>query len=436
MAITVKKELPKLFCTVLREFKPDGVTPIWEVNKTLQNRLEYLLEKQPSLATEDECTVHWIDIYRDRARTKPQTKLVETFLCYYLQQIAYQVANKTYNSAVVGMSKTETGTYKKDELFAIANAKIPKVIQNFNPNAIADFTAVSGSRLGAYAYQVFRNAVRAAISLQQIDRLSDWGLLVYGVSPRYLVQALQEQGMDEIGIKYHRLILQSFQQVHRMAGSASSEATPTPSLSPVETEWRRSQRLPEPTEDRFQEIIACYNRLRADRPQYQDLPELAADSTPCVKQCLRQCAQSVRTAKQEPQIVSLNKLLKQEDTELGDLIPDTQTHTPIVAVTQDEFLTVLRRKVAELAPQWQTAMRLIYGQGSIQAAVASELKVDQCTVSRWQNGNRGKGGWLRTLQEKLAAHYEPTFALTPELLNQATGIEALEYYLELLFSNN
>jgi RNA polymerase sigma factor (sigma-70 family) len=436
MAITVKKELPKLFCTVLKEFKPDGVTPIWEVNQTLQNRLEHLLEKQPSLVTEDECTVHWISIYRDRERTKPQTKLVETFLCYYLQQIAYQVANKTYNSAVIGMSRTETGTYKKDELFAIANAKIPKVIQNFNPNAIAEFTSVSGSRLGAYAYQVFRNAVRAAISLQQIDRLSDWGLLIYGVSPRYLMQALQEQGMEKLEIDYHRSILYSFQQVHRMAGTMGSEIDHPTSLSPVETEWRRSRRLPEPSEDQLQATIDCYNRLRADRPQYQALPALIAADTALVKAALRHCAQAVRIAKQEPQLVSLNKLLKQEDTELGDLIPDTQNHLPIVAVAQDEFLSVLRRQVAELAPTWQTAMKLIYGQGSIQSAVARQLQVDQCTVSRWQNGNRGKGGWLRTLQEKLAAHYEPNFALTPELLDRVTGIEALEYYLELLFSSN
>jgi RNA polymerase sigma factor (sigma-70 family) len=435
MAITVKKELPKLFCTVLKEFKPDGVTPIWEVNQTLQNRLENLLEKQPSLVTEDECTVHWISIYRDRERTKPQTKLVETFLCYYLQQIAYQVANKTYNSAVVGMSKTETGIYKKDELFAIANAKIPKVIQNFNPNAIAEFTSVSGSRLGAYAYQVFRNAVRAAISLQQIDRLSDWGLLIYAVSPRYLIQALHEQGTDKLEIDYHRTILHSFQQVHRMAGTMGSASVPT-AVSPVETEWRRSRRLPEPSEDQLQATIACYNRLRADRPQYQDLPALTQADSAIVKAALRHCAQAVRTAKQEPQLVSLNKLLKQEDTELGDLIPDTQNHLPIVAVAQDEFLSVLRRQVTELAPTWQTAMKLIYGQGAIQSAVARQLQVDQCTVSRWQNGNRGKGGWLRTLQEKLAAHYEPNFALTPELLDRVTGVEALEYYLELLFSNN
>jgi RNA polymerase sigma factor (sigma-70 family) len=435
MAITVKKELPKLFCTVLKEFKPDGVTPIWEVNQTLQNRLENLLEKQPFLVTEDECTVHWISIYRDRERTKPQTKLVETFLCYYLQQIAYQVANKTYNSAVVGMSKTETGTYKKDELFAIANAKIPKVIQNFNPNAIVEFTSVSGSRLGAYAYQVFRNAVRAAISIQQIDRLSDWGLLIYGISPRYLMQALQEQGMEKLEIDYHRSILYSFQQVHRAAGLPSSASVPTP-LSSVETEWRRSRRLPEPSEDQLQATISYYNRLRTDRPQYQALPALTAADSTIVKDALRHCAQAVRTAKQEPQLVSLNKILKQEDTELGDLIPDTQNHLPIVAVAQDEFLSVLRRQVAELAPTWQTAMKLIYGQGAIQSAVARQLQVDQCTVSRWQNGNRGKGGWLRTLQEKLAAHYEPTFALTPELLDRVTGVEALEYYLELLFSNN
>ncbi len=450
MAITVKKELPKLFCTVLREFKPDGVTPIWEVNKTLQNRLENLLEKQPLLLTEDACTVHWIGLYRDRERPKPQIKLVESFLCYYLQQIAYQVANKTYNSAVIGMSRSETGTYKKDELFAIANAKIPKVIQNFNPNAIADFTPSSGSRLAAYAYQVFRNALRAAISLQQIDRLSDWGLLVYGVTPSYLVKALQEQGMDDVEIKYHRLILQSFQHAHRIAGLAQSApvakseaivnslAHPPQQDRPVtvETEWKRSSRLPAPDAAQIQAIITCYNKFRQDRPQYQDLPALTADSGSLVIQCLSQCAHAVRAAKQEPQLVSLNKLLKQEDTELGDLIPDLQTHSPLVAVTQDEFLTVLRRHVAELSPQWQAAMKLIYGQGLKQAAVASQCQVDQCTVSRWQNGNRGKGGWLRTLQEKLVAHYEPTLVLTPELLNQATGIEALEYYLELLYSSN
>jgi RNA polymerase sigma factor (sigma-70 family) len=454
MAITVKKELPKLFCTVLREFKPDGVTPIWEVNKTLQNRLENLLEKQPSLLTEDECTVHWIGLYRDRERSNPQLKLVESFLCYYLQQIAYQVANKTYNSAVVSMSRTETGTYKKDELFAIANAKIPKVIQNFNPNAIAEFTASSGSRLGAYAYQVFRNAVRAEISIQQIDRLSDWGLLVYGVTPSYLVKALQEQGMADDEIKYHRLILHAFQQTHRVAGVQQPSPTmpkrepivsggidadrqiPPPSNRPVavETEWKRSSRLPAPNEEQIQSIITCYNQLRQDRPQYQDLPPLTASCGNMVIQSLSYCAQAVRTAKQEPQLVSLNKLLRQEDTELGDLIPDLQTHSPIVAVTQDEFVTVLRRQVEELSPQWQVAMKLIYGKGFKQAAVASQCQVDQCTVSRWQHGNRGKGGWLRTLQEKLAAHYEPTLVLTTELLNQTTGIEALEYYLELLYS--
>jgi RNA polymerase sigma factor (sigma-70 family) len=440
MTITVRKELPKLFCTVLREFKPDGVTPIWEVNKTLQNRLENLLEKQPSLLTEDECTVHWIDIYRDRTRTKPQTKLVESFLCYYLQQIAYQVANKTYNSAAVGMSKTETGTYKKDELFAIANAKIPKVIQNFNPNAINEFTASSGSRLAAYAYQVFRNALRAAISFQQIDRLSDWGLLVYGVTPRYLEKALQEQGMDDVEIKYHRLILQSFQHVHRRTGLAqfsqitNDEAVSSDNRARLETEWKRSSRLPAPDEQQLQEIIKCYHQLRQDRPQYQELPLLPANSDHLVLECLHQCARAVRIAKQQPPLVSLNKHLKQEDTELGDLIPDLQTYSPISAVTQDEFLTVLRRQVTELAPQWQTAMQLIYGKGLTQSAVAKYCQVDQCTVSRWQNGNRGKGGWLRTIQEKLVAYYEPNLVLTPELLNQSTGIETLEYYLELLYT--
>ncbi len=440
MTITVKKELPKLFCTVLREFKPDGVTPIWEVNKTLEHRLENLLEKQPYLLTEDECTVHWIDIYRDQARPNPQTKLVETFLCYYLQQIAYQVANKTYNSAVVTMSKTETGTYKKDELFAIANAKIPKIIQNFNPNAISEFTASSGSRLAAYAYQVFRNAVRAAISFQQIDRLSDWGLLVYGVTPRYLEKALAEQGMEDLEIKYHRLILQSFQQIHRSTGLAQfspiSKDEPVSSnlnRAKLETEWKRSSRLPAPNEQQIQEIIKYYNQLRQDRPQYQKLPLLSANSGNLILESLHQCAQAIRIAKQEPPVVSLNKHLKQEDTELGDLIPDLQTYSPISAVTQDEFLTVLRRQVAELAPQWQAAMELMYGKGLTQAAVARHCQVDQCTVSRWQNGNRGKGGWLRTLQEKLAAYYEPNLLLTATVLNQATGVETLEYYLELLY---
>lgn len=435
MAIAVKRELPKLFCTVLREFKADGVTPIWEVNRTLQNRLENLLEKQPSLVTEDECTVRWIDIYRDRECTKPQTKLVESFLCYYLQQIAYQVANKTYNSAVVGMSRTETGTYKKDELFAIANAKIPKVIQNFNPNTIAEFTSDSGSRLGAYAYQVFRNAIRAAISLQQIDRLSDWGLLVYGVSPSYLAKALQEQGMEDVEIKYHRAVLHSFQQVHRISSAAASFSSRSNPGSP-EIEWKRSSRLPEPDESQIQRMIATYNKLRQDRPQYRDLPPLADTDSNLVLQSLRYCAKAVRTAKQEPQLLSLNKPLKNEDSELGDLIPDLQTNSPLVAVAQEEFLAVLRRQLTDISPQWQTAMKLIYGKGLTQAAVASECQVDQCTVSRWQNGNRGKGGWLRTIQEKLVTHYEPTLLLTPELLNQTTGIEALEYYLELIYSLN
>ena len=435
MAIAVKRELPKLFCTVLREFKADGMTPIWEVNKTLQNRLENLLEKQPALVTEDECTVRWIDIYRDQQCTKPQTKLVESFLCYYLQQIAYQVANKTYNSAVVGMSRAETGTYKKDELFAIANAKIPKVIQNFNPNTVTEFTSGSGSRLGAYAYQVFRNAIRAAISLQQIDRLSDWGLLVYGVSPSYLIKALREQGMEDAEISYHRAVLCSFQQVHRLA-TTTSQSHHANIPGSLQREWKRSSRLPQPGEDQIQKMITCYTRLRQDRPQYRTLPPLTQDDSNLILQSLRYCAKAVRTAKQEPHLLSLNKPLKHEGSELGDLIPDSQTNSPLVTVAQEEFLSVLRHQVADISPQWQRAMQLIYGKGLTQAAVASECQVDQCTVSRWQNGNRGKGGWLRTIQEKLVTYYEPALLLTPELLNQTTGVEALEYYLELLYNCN
>jgi hypothetical protein len=133
MATTVKKDLSKVFCTVLREFQPDGVTPIWKISQHLQTRLEQLLEAKPSLATEDECIIYWIDIYRHQERAKPRARSsAELFLCYYLQQIAYQVAHKSYNSLPGGMSTNESSNYKKDELFAIASAKIPKIIQNFD----------------------------------------------------------------------------------------------------------------------------------------------------------------------------------------------------------------------------------------------------------------------------------------------------------------
>jgi RNA polymerase sigma factor (sigma-70 family) len=428
MATTVKKDLSKLFCTVLREFKPDGVTPIWRVNQTLQNRLEQLLDKQPCLATEDECTIHWIDIYRHQERTKPVARLAESFLCYYLQQIAYHVAHKSYNSSPGGMSMNESSNYKKDELFAIASAKIPKIIQNFDPQAIGEFTSGSGSRLAAYAHQVFRNAIRAAISLQQVDRLSDWGLIVYGISPGYLTKALQEQGLTQIDIDSYRLMLQSFQQIHRITGAATRMT--------VETEWKRSRRLTEPDDDQIQATIGCYNLLRQDRPQYRHLPLLAESSVDLVKDCLLQCARAVRAAKQEPQLVSLNKFLGKEDTELGDLIPDLQTPSPIVVVEQNEFLAVLGNLVIELSPQWQRAMKLIYGEGLNQSAVATECDVDQCTVSRWQKGNRGKGGWLRTLQEKLAQYYEPHTTFASGFLDPVMGTEVLEYYLELLYSNH
>ncbi len=425
MATTAKKELPKLFCTVLREFKPDGLTPIWKVNKTLQDRLEQLLDKQPYLATEDECTVHWIEIYRHQERTKPLTRLAESFLCYYLQQIAYQVAHKTYNSVAVSSNRTEGGTYKKDELFAIASAKIPKVMQNFDPQAIGDFNSGSGSRLGAYAYQVFRNALRAAISLQQVDRLSDWGLLIYGVSPTYLTEALREQGLGDSEIKYYRSILQAFQQTYRNC---------QPERMAPEADWRRSRRLSEPNQDQLQAAIIRYNAICKAHPQYQDLAPLDAGSGDVLKSHLLYCAKAVRAARQEPQLLSLNKLLGQEDTELGDLIPDLQTQSPILAVEKNELLAVLQHQIGQLSPQWQKAMQLIYGRGLNQSAVAIECEVDQGTVSRWQKGNRGKGGWLRTLQENLAQHYEPQIVLTSELLDRVMGTEALEYYLELLYS--
>jgi RNA polymerase sigma factor (sigma-70 family) len=428
MATLIKKDLSKLFCTVLREFKPDGVTPIWKVNQTLQSRLEQLLEKQPYLDTEDECTIHLVDIYRHQERMNPKTKLAESFLCYYLQQIAYQAAHKTYNSTSVSGMKTERSTYKKDELFAIASAKIPKIIQNFNPQSIGEFTAGFGSRLGGYAYQVFRNAIRAAISLQQVDRLSDWGLIVHGISSSYLTKALQEQEFTQLEIDSHRLMLQSFQQIHRKTGNTDR---PT-----VEIECKRSRRLTAPNDEQIQLTIGCYNLLRQDRPQYRYLPPLAESSGDLVVECLLQCAHAVRAARQEPQLVSLNKFLGQEDdTELGEMIPDLHTPSPLVAIEQDEFLTVLGDLAVELSPQWQRAMKLVYGEGLNQSAIAVECGVDQGTVSRWQKGNRGKGGWLRTLQEKLAQYYEPHITFAAELLDPVMGTEVLEYYLELLYSD-
>ena len=116
--------------------------------------------------------------------------------------------------------------------------------------------------------------------------------------------------------------------------------------------------------------------------------------------------------------------------------PDLHTPSPIVVVEQNEFLAVLGNLAIELSPQWQRAMKLIYGEGLNQSAVAIECDVDQCTVSRWQNGNRGRGGWLRTLQEKLAQYYEPHITFASELLDPVMGTEVLEYYLELLYSKH
>jgi hypothetical protein len=243
-----------------------------------------------------------------------------------------------------------------------------------------------------------------------------------------LTKALQEQGLTQIDIDSYRLMLQSFQQIHRVTGAATRTT--------VETEWRRSRRLAEPDDDQIQATIGCYNLLRHDRPQYRYLPPLAESSGDLVKDCLLQCARAVRAAKQEPQLVSLNRFLGQEETELGDLIPDLQTPSPLVVVEENEFLAVLGKLVIELSPQWQRAMNLIYGEGLNQSAVAMKCEVDQGTVSRWQKGNRGKGGWLRTLQEKLAQYYEPHTALAAEFLDPVMGTEVLEYYLELLYSKH
>jgi RNA polymerase sigma factor (sigma-70 family) len=440
MATTSETELIQLFCTALSEFRPDGVTPIWEVNKFLQKHLFHLLEQHPDL-TEDECTLYWLNIHRHRYLSnpaeqhseqpkirescKPLEKLAESFLCYYLQRIAYQVAHKTYNSSLAQFHRIEQNRYKKDELFTIASAKIPTILRNFDPDTITEFTGTSGSRLGAYAYQVFRNTLRAAISLQQVDRLSDWGVLVHAVSPTYLVKTLKEQGLGELEIKHYRLILECFQRTYQR----SHETRP-----PMGKESQTRQRLKEPDASQMQKIVDLYNHLRQDRPNYRDLPALELDAQASVKASLLECAQTVRASRQQPKMLSLNKILGDDDTELVDLLPDLHTQSPIATIAQDEFLTVLRQQVHKLPTQWQTAMELTYRKGLNQEAIASQCGVNQCTVSRWQKGDRGKGGWLRTLQEQLAYYYNPQVALTAEILHQALGTDILEYYLEMLYS--
>ena len=130
------------------------------------------------------------------------------------------------------------------------------------------------------------------------------------------------------------------QQVHRITSAITSQANHTNLPGSLEREWKRSSRLPAPSEDQIQQMISCYAKLRQDRPQSRTLPPLTKDDSNLVLQSLRYCAKAVRTAKQEPQLLSLNKPLKHEDSELGDLIPDSHTNSPLVAVAQEEFLSV------------------------------------------------------------------------------------------------
>ena len=195
MRIQPRQNLIEIFSSFLQW--EDNAINRWVSDRRLQRNFEQTLEQSQQRAerlSEDGWALYWYDCWRSG-----YVMLAQGHLSAHLQEVCYWAAIQT-------VSQSNAVRYGPADCFQIAIADVPKILNAFQPNAVAS--------LKTYSRVAFGNLIRDTLRRErEIDICSDWSL-VLKVSRKRLVAALTAGGLTAEAIDRQVRAKQCFEQVY------------------------------------------------------------------------------------------------------------------------------------------------------------------------------------------------------------------------------
>ena len=381
-----RQSLVEIFSTFL-QLESDHITG-WLTNQRLRRSMTACLQEAPR-QTDDFWARYWHRLWE---QSHP---LAEAHLTAHLQETCYWVARKM----ALGFSdRTDMADF-----FQIAIVRVPSLLRHFNARYSQSFKT--------YAEFAFKNSLKDWLrEQQQIEVCTDWALL-YRLSRRRLLEALQWAALQPSTIEQYVLAWDCFREL-------------------VGVDDSRMNALKRPGTQTWQAIAAAYNAAAIAC----QVNLSAAASPELLEQWLLKCARTVREFL-HPSVISADApKLGQSVGSILDTLGDDPKHTPMERLlTQEEELTrqaqlaqvsaVLTRAIETLPPEERHLLWSYYKQEWTQTEIAKQFGMEQYQVSRQLGRIR------RSLLKKLAQWSQEALHIAPTPDVVETMSLALEEWL-------
>jgi RNA polymerase sigma factor (sigma-70 family) len=326
----------------------------------------------------------WV-LYWHRRWQEQFNPLAAEHIAAYLQEPCYWVARK--------IARNFADCTPVADLFQVAIARVPKILKHFKPQ--------SSQNLKGYAELVFKNSLKDWLQVQQkVTVCTDWSLL-YRVSRKRLIQALQWKAFSPQTIEQYVLAWECFRELYVI-------------------DDLQMMALKRPDMLTWQAIAQGYNTERLK----QLSSAVPTESPAHLEQWLLHCAKAVREFL-HPRMVSVDAPPAGQDSgSMLDTLADGSKPMPLdVLIDQeddlvrraqsDQLTIVLTDALAALDPQAITLLQVYYTQDLTQEQIANQLGIKQYQVSRQLGRIR------RSLLKKVAQWSQETLhiSLTPEVVD-------------------
>ena len=366
----------EIFSTFLW-FKDDRATD-WMADPRLKRSMATLVKQ-----TNSKPATVWARYWHSVWQQASTTRLAEEHLYAYLQEACYWVVHK------IAFNFVDRALFA--DLFQLAIARVPRLLKRFNPEY---------SELKHYAERGFKNALKDWLrEQQQIEMCTNWSLL-YRLSRKGLVAALQWQALSALTIEQYVLAWECFCELYAVDAG-------------------RIKALKNPEATTLQAIATAYNAERLGR---LSAPTAAVDAA-ILEQWLLACAETVRRFRQPTVLSGDAPRPGQESGSLLQTIAD-DAQPPLEALLHEEderqrqerlaqLHSVLEAALAALEAQPRALLEIYYGQDLTQTQIAQQLGIKQYQVSRQLERLR------RSLLQTLAQWSQETLhiSLTPEVVD-------------------
>ena len=373
-----RQSLVEIFSTFLR-LESDQITG-WLTSQRLQRSMLACLRDTPSNQTDDRWARYWHELWEQQAHP-----LAADHLTAYLQETCYWVARKMALGFADRMAMAD--------FFQIAIARVPNLLKHFKAHYSQSFKT--------YAELGFKNSLKDWLRVQQqVEVCTDWALL-YRLSRKRLIEALQGAALNQSTIAQYVLAWDCFREL-------------------IAVDDSRLNALKVPDAVTWQTIAATYNAERSSQLGTSS----AAASPELLEQWLLTCARMVRDFLSPGMVSADAPKTGQFAGSLLDTVSDDPQYTPLeTLMAQEEELTrqaqlaqvnmVLIRAIATLTAEEQHLLGSYYNQEWTQTQLAQQLGMEQYQVSRQL------GRLRRSLLKKLVQWSQETLhiALTPDVVD-------------------